>query len=64
VAVGRLHHRNLNSLPADSGDAPGPVAFDHHASFELEAERCEKRDGVVERLHHDADVVHPHAQHS
>jgi len=58
VAVGRHHHRDLDALVAEAGDAPGPLAFDHGPSFERQAELGEERDGVVERFHDDADIVH------
>src|SRR5262249_54961991 len=63
VAVGRPHHRDLDALVAQSGDAPRPLSFDHGAPFELEAQLDEEGDRRIERLHHDADVVHPLKRH-
>ena len=59
VTVGSDHHGDLDSLVAQSGDSPGPFAFDHGTPFEPQAKLGEKSDGLIERLHHDADVVHP-----
>ena len=64
VAVRRTHHRDLDALVAQSGDAPCPVSFDHGSPFELEAQLGEKRDRGIERFHHDADVVHPLKRHA
>src|SRR5262245_6739020 len=58
VAVGGTHHGDLDALAAHSGDAAGPFAFDRHAAFEGQAQLGEERDGGVEVLNHDADVVH------
>jgi hypothetical protein len=64
VAVRGAHHGDLDALVAQSGDAPRPVAFDHGSPFELESQLCEERDSGIERLHHDADVVHPFKGHA
>src|SRR5579859_1091910 len=60
VAVGSDHHGDFDALIAQPGDASGPFALDGGAAFERQAELGEEGDGVVERLHGDADVVHPH----
>jgi hypothetical protein len=64
VAVRRAHHGDLDALVAQSGDAPGPVSFDHGSPFEFEAQLGEKRDSGIKRFHHDADVVHPLKRHA
>ena len=64
VTVWSDHHGDLDLLIPQSGDAPGPLAFDRASPFELEAELDEKRDRGVEGLHHDADVVHPLKRHA
>ena len=64
VAVRRPHHGDLDALVAQPSDAPGPLSFDHGSPLELEAQLGEKRDGDIERLHHDADVVHPLKRHA
>src|SRR5690606_28444691 len=56
--VGSAHHGDLDALAAHAGDAAGPFPFDGHAPLEREAELAEERDGGIEVLHHDADVVH------
>src|SRR5512135_3930583 len=63
VAVRGDHHGDLDALGAQSGDAPGPFAFDRGAPFELEAKLREKRDGGIEGFYHDADIVHPLKSH-
>ena len=64
MAVRRAHHRDLDALVAQSGDAPRPLSFDRGSPFELQAELGEERDGGIEGLHHDADVVHPYERHA
>ncbi len=59
VAVGRDHHGDLDALIAQSGDAPGPFAFDHGAPLNRQAKLGEEGDGVVEGFDDDADIVHP-----
>jgi hypothetical protein len=63
VAVRRAHHRDLDALLVQPGDAIGPVALDRGAPLELETELAEERDGGVEVRHHDADVVHSRDGH-
>ena len=63
VAVWRAHHGDLNTLIAQSSDAPCPRAFYHSTPFEFEAELSEKSDSGIEGLHHDAHVVHAFKRH-
>jgi hypothetical protein len=42
VAIGRDHHGDLDALETQSGDAPGPCAFDGSAPFERHAKLGEK----------------------
>ena len=53
------HHRDFDLLVTQSGDAPGPLSFNPRPTFELQPKLGKKGDGVIERFHHDADVVHP-----
>jgi hypothetical protein len=59
VAVWGDHHRDLDALIPNSGDAPSPFAFDGGSSFETKAKLGEERDDGIEGFHYDADVVHP-----
>ena len=59
VAVGSDHHGDLDALVAQAGDTPGPLPFDPSAPFEREAQLREKRDGGIQRRHHDSNIVHP-----
>lgn len=56
----RTTHGNLDAHAAQSGDA---ISFNRSTSFELETELSEERDGRIDVLHHDADVVHAHDGH-
>ena len=58
VAVGRPHHRNLDPLVTQAGDAARPLALDYALPDKLHAEFAEERNGSVEVFDHDADVVH------
>jgi hypothetical protein len=58
VAIGRNHHSDLDSLVAQSGDAPGPFTLDQGSAFELQAKLFKKRDDLIERFDHDANIVH------
>src|SRR5690349_19188358 len=58
MPVRRDHHRDLDALRAEAGDAPGPFAFDRHSPFEFQAELGEERNGGIERFDHDTDVIH------
>ena len=58
VSVGGDHHGHLDTLEAESGDAPGPFSFDGRSPFELQSKLGEKGDGFIEGLHDDADVIH------
>src|SRR6266511_1782868 len=44
VAIGRDQHSDLDALVAQSGDAPGPVAFNRGSPFELHAKLGKKSD--------------------
>src|SRR5947208_531661 len=57
VAVWSNQHGDLDALVYQSGDASGPVAFYHGATFELQADLRKKCNGGVEGLHHDAHVI-------
>src|SRR5690349_14819375 len=63
MAIRSDHHGDLDVLVPESGDAPGPLAFDRSAPFKPQAEHGEEGDGVIEGLHHDANVVHPLESH-
>src|SRR5581483_1922469 len=64
VAVRSDHHGNLDALVAQSRDTPGPLTFDHGATFELKTKLGEKIDGRIEGFDHDADVVHSLESHT
>jgi hypothetical protein len=59
VTVGSDHHRDLDLLVTQPDDTSGPLSLDHAPAFELQPELGEEGDGVIQRLHDDADVVHP-----
>jgi hypothetical protein len=63
VAVRRAHHGDLDALVSQSSDTPRPVSFNRSSPFELESKLNEKRDGSVEGVYHDADIVHPLKSH-
>src|SRR5690606_18095764 len=63
VAVRCTHHRNLDALIAQSGDTPGPFAFDHCSAFELKAELAKEIDCRSEVVYHDPHVVHSLERH-
>src|SRR5690606_3804568 len=50
---------DLDALVAQPGDAPGPFSLDHGSPFELQAKLGEKSNDLIERLDHDAHVIHP-----
>jgi hypothetical protein len=57
VAVWNDQHGDLDALVFQSGDAPGPLSFDHGATFELDAEFGEECNGgdlttSSDRAHH------------
>jgi len=58
MAIGGAHHRDLDALAVDSGDAAGPFALDWHAALKDKAKLAEELNGGIEVFHHDADVVH------
>ena len=58
VAIGCAQHGDVDTLVAQPGNAARPPTFDRHATFENEAELNKERNGRIEVLHHDADVVH------
>jgi hypothetical protein len=58
VAVGSDHHGDLDALMTQSSDASGPFSFNHGSPLKRQAKRGEKRDGIIERFHRDADIVH------
>jgi hypothetical protein len=58
VAVGSDHHGDLDALITQSSDASGPLSFDYGPPLKRQAKFCEKRDGVIERVYHGADIVH------
>jgi hypothetical protein len=59
VAVGSNHHRDFDLLVTQSSDAPGPLSLNHPPTLEPQPKLGKEGDGVIERFHHDADVVHP-----
>src|SRR5205085_1319032 len=59
VAIRCDHHGDLDVLVSQTGDAPGPFAFDRSSPFELQAKLGEKRDGLIEVFDNDANIVHP-----
>ncbi len=63
MAVGRANHGNLDSLVAQTGDAPGPLAFDRGPPFELQAELTKEVDCRFEVIDDDAYIVHPFERH-
>src|SRR5215207_10125417 len=64
VAVWGDQHGDLDALGPQSGDAPGPVAFDRGSAFEFQAKLGEEGNGGIEGFYHDAYVVHPLKSHS
>ncbi len=48
LAIGRDHHRDLDALIAQSGDASSPFAFDGGAALQRQTEFGEEGDGVIE----------------
>src|SRR5690349_6259206 len=63
MTVWSNHHGDLDALLSQSGDAPSPLSFDGGSSFEFQTKLLEERDGIIERFHHDTDVVHPLYSH-
>src|SRR5947209_4696057 len=63
VAVRRDHHGDLDALRLQARDAARPLPFDHRPPLEPQTQLGEERDGVIERLHDDANVVHPRDGH-
>src|SRR5262249_15698839 len=63
VAVRGDQHGDLDALGPQSGDTPGPLAFDHGSAFEAQPELGEKRDRGIEGFYYDAHVVHPLESH-
>ena len=55
---------DLDAHVGQTGDAPRPVSVDRGSPFELEAELGKESDSRIERLHDDADVVHPWERHA
>ena len=58
VAAGSDHHSDLDALITESGDASGPLCFDNGSPLKRQAKLGEKRDDIIEGLHHDANIVH------
>jgi hypothetical protein len=58
VTVGSDHHGDLDALITQSSDASGPFSFNHGSPLKRQAKLGEKRDGVIEGFHRDADIVH------
>jgi hypothetical protein len=58
VPVGGAHHRDLDALSTQSGDAAGPFAFDVSTTFEGKPKFDEELNGGIKILHHDTNVVH------
>ena len=63
VAVRHAHHRDLDALIAEAGDASGPFSFDRRPSFELKAELGKEINRPVEVIDDDSDIVHPFERH-
>jgi hypothetical protein len=63
VAVRRAHHRDLDALVAQPGDAACPLSFHRPPPFELEAELAEELDRGREVFDDDSHVVHPFDGH-
>jgi hypothetical protein len=59
VAVRGPHHRNLAPDAVEPDGAVRPRAFDLALAFQFHAELGEERDGGVQVIDDDADVVHP-----
>ena len=58
MTVGSDHHGDLDTLVTQSSDASGPFSFNHGSPLKRQAKLDEKRDGIIERFYHDADIVH------
>ena len=58
MAIGSDHHGDLDALITQSSDASGPLPFNHGSPLERQAKLSQESDGVIERFHHDADIVH------
>ncbi len=59
VAVRGPHHRDVAPDAVESDGAVGPEAFDLGLAFQFHAELGEERDGGVQVVDDDADVIHP-----
>jgi hypothetical protein len=59
VAVRGPHHRDVAPDAVEPDGAVRPEAFDLRLAFQLHAELGEKRDGSIQVVDDDADVVHP-----
>src|SRR5690606_35057220 len=64
VPVRGAQHRDLLADAVDPDDAIRPLALDRRPALELHAELDEERDGRVEVLDDDEDVVHAGDRHS
>lgn len=64
MTIRRAQHCDLDPLISYTCHAASPCFLDHHPAFESQAEFNEERDGGIEVLNDDADVVQPDDSHT